>query len=206
MAGTITSRSPISHAEIEAIREAMPAFGSKIRGFDRHDAVFTGVETRTSSPLRITRGDALQSLNVRGLYPAGEGAGNVTYGEAFTIQPFGNSLVTLTLTAQQLKDVLEQQFAGCRGAGSTRHARRASSARKRSKPSGPVKIACRPFRCTTPMACPSERSNNTRSPRCASLTGTSAKLCAAARYTTASSSVLPAPVMAAIAVAALAES
>ncbi len=59
----------------EAIREAMPAFGSKIRGFDRHDAVFTGVETRTSSPLRITRGDALQSLNVRGLYPAGEGAG-----------------------------------------------------------------------------------------------------------------------------------
>lgn len=44
-----------------------------------------------------------------------EGDGNVTYGEAFTAQPFGNSLVTLTLTAQQIKDVLEQQFAGCRG-------------------------------------------------------------------------------------------
>jgi len=44
-----------------------------------------------------------------------EGDGNVTYGEAFTTQPFGNSLVTLTLTAQQIKDVLEQQFAGCRG-------------------------------------------------------------------------------------------
>jgi 5'-nucleotidase len=46
---------------------------------------------------------------------AGEGDGNVTYGEAFTAQPFGNSLVTLTLTAQQLKNLLEQQFAGCRG-------------------------------------------------------------------------------------------
>ena len=60
---------------IEALREALPAFGRKIRGFDRHDAVLTGVETRTSSPLRITRGDDFQSLNVRGLYPAGEGAG-----------------------------------------------------------------------------------------------------------------------------------
>lgn len=46
---------------------------------------------------------------------ADEGDGNVTYGEAFTTQPFGNSLVTMTLTAQQIKDVLEQQFAGCRG-------------------------------------------------------------------------------------------
>jgi uncharacterized FAD-dependent dehydrogenase len=60
---------------IEAMREAFPAFGRKIKGFDRHDAVLTGVETRTSSPLRITRGDDFQSLNVRGLYPAGEGAG-----------------------------------------------------------------------------------------------------------------------------------
>jgi len=61
---------------IEAIREALPAFGRQIRGFDRDDAVLTGVETRTSSPVRITR-DAvtMQSVNVRGLYPAGEGAG-----------------------------------------------------------------------------------------------------------------------------------
>ena len=51
-----------------------PAFGRKIKGFDMHDAVLTGVETRTSSPLRITRGEDYQSLNVRGLYPAGEGA------------------------------------------------------------------------------------------------------------------------------------
>ena len=60
---------------IEALREALPAFGRQIRGFDRPDAVFTGVETRTSSPLRITRGRDRQSLNVAGLYPAGEGAG-----------------------------------------------------------------------------------------------------------------------------------
>lgn len=50
---------------------------------------------------------------------AGEGAGNVTYGEAFTTQPFGNSLVTLSLTAQDLKDVLEEQFAGCKGQSAT---------------------------------------------------------------------------------------
>ncbi|RYF34218.1 MAG: NAD(P)/FAD-dependent oxidoreductase, partial [Comamonadaceae bacterium] len=59
---------------IEAMREAFPAFGRKIKGFDLHDAVLTGVETRTSSPIKITRGDDFQSLNVRGLYPAGEGA------------------------------------------------------------------------------------------------------------------------------------
>ncbi|KRW61972.1 NAD(P)/FAD-dependent oxidoreductase [Pseudomonas sp. TTU2014-080ASC] len=60
---------------IEAIREALPAFGKQIKGFDLHDAVLTGIETRTSSPVRITRGEDLQSLNVKGLYPAGEGAG-----------------------------------------------------------------------------------------------------------------------------------
>ena len=56
------------------IREALPVFGKKIRSFDMHDAVLTGVETRTSSPVKITRGDDFQSLNVKGLYPAGEGA------------------------------------------------------------------------------------------------------------------------------------
>jgi uncharacterized FAD-dependent dehydrogenase len=61
---------------IDAIREALPMFGRQIAGFDRDDAVLTGVESRTSSPVRITRdGDSLQSLNVRGLYPCGEGAG-----------------------------------------------------------------------------------------------------------------------------------
>jgi len=59
---------------IEAMREALPVFGRKIKGFDMHDAVMTGVETRTSSPLKISRGDNYQSLNTPGLYPAGEGA------------------------------------------------------------------------------------------------------------------------------------
>ncbi|MGH8820460.1 MAG: NAD(P)/FAD-dependent oxidoreductase [Rhodoferax sp.] len=59
---------------IEAIREALPAFARKLRGFDRPDAVLTGVETRTSSPLKMGRGEDLQSLSVRGIYPAGEGA------------------------------------------------------------------------------------------------------------------------------------
>ena len=60
---------------IAAIREALPAFDKQIKGFAMDDAVLTGVETRTSSPVRITRGDDFQSLNVKGLYPAGEGAG-----------------------------------------------------------------------------------------------------------------------------------
>jgi uncharacterized protein len=60
---------------IEAIREALPAFGKKIKGFDMFDAMLTGVETRTSSPLRMPRGENLQSTNIVGLYPAGEGAG-----------------------------------------------------------------------------------------------------------------------------------
>ena len=61
---------------ITAIREALPAFGREIRGFDRPDAVLTGIESRTSAPLRITRDPQhLQSRNVRGLYPCGEGAG-----------------------------------------------------------------------------------------------------------------------------------
>ncbi len=60
---------------IEAIREALPAFDRQIKGYNLHDAVLTGIETRTSSPLRITRDASFQSLNLRGLFPAGEGAG-----------------------------------------------------------------------------------------------------------------------------------
>lgn len=61
---------------LAAMREAIPAFDKQIRGFNQHDAVLTAVETRTSSPIRIKRNDDdLQSLNTRGLFPAGEGAG-----------------------------------------------------------------------------------------------------------------------------------
>ena len=59
---------------IQAMREALPVFGRKIKGYDMQDAVLTGVETRTSSPLKMTRGENYQSLNTLGLYPAGEGA------------------------------------------------------------------------------------------------------------------------------------
>ncbi|MEH2171648.1 NAD(P)/FAD-dependent oxidoreductase [Nostoc sp.] len=60
---------------IAAIREALPAFDKQIKGFAMNDAVLTGVETRTSSPIRIKRKEDYQSLNTVGLYPAGEGAG-----------------------------------------------------------------------------------------------------------------------------------
>ncbi|MCX7084253.1 MAG: NAD(P)/FAD-dependent oxidoreductase [Methylococcales bacterium] len=60
---------------IVAIREALPAFDKKIKGFAMADAVLTGVETRTSSPIRIKRNEQFQSINTKGLYPAGEGAG-----------------------------------------------------------------------------------------------------------------------------------
>lgn len=61
---------------ITAMREAIPEFAKKINGFDLHDAVLTGVETRTSAPIRIKRDDAtLQSINTKGLFPCGEGAG-----------------------------------------------------------------------------------------------------------------------------------
>jgi len=61
---------------VEALREAFPAFDKQVRGYFKHDAVLTGLETRTSSPIRIKRNDDdYQSLNTRGLFPAGEGAG-----------------------------------------------------------------------------------------------------------------------------------
>ena len=60
---------------IAAIREALTAFGRQIKGFDMDDAVLTGVETRTSSPVRLPRGVDFQSTNTPGLFPGGEGAG-----------------------------------------------------------------------------------------------------------------------------------
>ncbi len=72
----VSLNSALPDYAITAMREALPVFGRKIKGFDMHDAVMTGVETRTSSPLRIARDDdTLQSPTLAGLYPAGEGAG-----------------------------------------------------------------------------------------------------------------------------------
>ena len=58
-----------------ALREALPAFAQRLPGYDHPDAVLTGVETRTSSPVRIPRDQDMESLNTEGLIPAGEGAG-----------------------------------------------------------------------------------------------------------------------------------
>ncbi|MFT6274829.1 MAG: putative FAD-dependent dehydrogenase, partial [Halioglobus sp.] len=60
---------------VAAIREAIPAFDRQIKGFAMHDAILTGIETRTSSPICIKRDRDFQSLGSKGLYPAGEGAG-----------------------------------------------------------------------------------------------------------------------------------
>jgi uncharacterized FAD-dependent dehydrogenase len=60
---------------IEAIREALPVFDKQIRGYAMNDAILTGVETRTSSPICIRRDENCQSINIKGLFPAGEGAG-----------------------------------------------------------------------------------------------------------------------------------
>ena len=60
---------------VAAMREALPVFGRRIRGYDHPDVLLTGVETRTSSPVRFHRGADFQSLNTAGLFPAGEGAG-----------------------------------------------------------------------------------------------------------------------------------
>ena len=60
---------------VEALREAIPVFGRQIRDYDHPDVLLTGIESRTSSPVRITRGPDFQSINTARLYPAGEGAG-----------------------------------------------------------------------------------------------------------------------------------
>ena len=60
---------------VSAIQEALPEFEKRIRGFAQVDAVLTGIETRTSSPVRIMRGKDYQSISIQGLYPAGEGSG-----------------------------------------------------------------------------------------------------------------------------------
>ena len=60
---------------IDALREALPVFGRQIRNYDHPDVLMTGIESRTSSPVRITRGHDYQSVNTACVYPAGEGAG-----------------------------------------------------------------------------------------------------------------------------------
>ena len=60
---------------VSSIKEALPEFNKRIIGFTMDDAVLTGVETRTSSPVRMLRDKSYQRITVKGLYPAGEGSG-----------------------------------------------------------------------------------------------------------------------------------
>ena len=85
---------------VRAMREALPVFGRQMPGYDHPDVVLTGVETRTSSPVRITRGADFQSLNTRGLYPAGEGAG------------YAGGILSAAVDGIRVAEALAQELAG----------------------------------------------------------------------------------------------
>ena len=89
---------------IAAMREALPVFGRQIAGYDHPDVVMTGVETRTSSPIRITRGEDLQSLNTIGLFPAGEGAG------------YAGGILSAAVDGIKIAEAVARQIMGTNGA------------------------------------------------------------------------------------------
>lgn len=89
---------------IAAMREALPVFGRQIAGYDHPDVVMTGVETRTSSPIRITRGEDLQSLNTIGLFPAGEGAG------------YAGGILSAAVDGIKIAEAVARQIMGTKGA------------------------------------------------------------------------------------------
>lgn len=116
---------PISNIVIGSITQAMPNTSNLACNSDNGQMI-ADAQLAATAPAQFG-GAVIAFMNRGGVradftYPssaAGEGAGNVTYGEAYTVQPFGNSLVTMTVTAQDLKNVLEQQFSGCRGQSAT---------------------------------------------------------------------------------------
>jgi uncharacterized FAD-dependent dehydrogenase len=85
---------------VTAMREALPVFGRKIKGYDMPDAIMTGVETRTSSPVKIPRDKYFQSLNTKGLYPAGEGAS------------YAGGILSAGVDGIKVAEALAQQWAG----------------------------------------------------------------------------------------------
>jgi uncharacterized FAD-dependent dehydrogenase len=87
---------------ISALREAIPAFDRQIHGFALDDALLTGVETRTSSPVRVTRGKDCQSRNVRGLFPAGEGAG------------YAGGILSAAIDGIEVAEALALDFLSCK--------------------------------------------------------------------------------------------
>ncbi|MDX1915234.1 MAG: bifunctional metallophosphatase/5'-nucleotidase [Methylophilus sp.] len=116
---------PIANVVIGSITQAMPNSSNNACNSDNGQMI-ADAQLAATAPAQFG-GAQIAFMNRGGVradftFPssaAGEGNGNVTYGEAYTVQPFGNSLVTMTLTAQDLKNVLEQQFAGCRGQSAT---------------------------------------------------------------------------------------
>lgn len=118
--------SPIANQVIGSISAALPSATSDAACNIPAGDLIADSQLAATAPAAFG-GAVIAFMNAGGVrspgftYPqsVGEGDGNVTYGEAFTVQPFGNSLVTLTLTAQNIKDVLEEQFAGCRGQSTT---------------------------------------------------------------------------------------
>lgn len=112
---------PISNVVIGSITQAMPN-SSNVACNSDNGQMLADAQLAATAPAQFG-GAQIAFMNRGGVRAdftyansaANEGDGNVTYGEAYTVQPFGNSLVTMTVTAQDLKNVLEQQFAGCRG-------------------------------------------------------------------------------------------
>jgi hypothetical protein len=87
---------------IAAIREAIPAFEKSLKGFAMHDAVLTGVETRTSAPIRITRDENFESTNTKGLFPAGEGAG------------FAGGIISAAVDGMKVAEAVARKIIQCR--------------------------------------------------------------------------------------------
>ena len=85
---------------VAAMRESIVAFDRKLRGFALPDAVLTGVETRTSSPVRMTRGESFESTSFQGLYPAGEGAG------------YAGGIVSAAVDGIKVAEAIARRFAG----------------------------------------------------------------------------------------------
>jgi hypothetical protein len=90
---------------IAAIREAIPAFEKSFKGFAMNDAVLTGVETRTSAPIRIARNENFESVNTKGLYPAGEGAG------------FAGGIISAAVDGMKVAEAVAQKVAQSSGQG-----------------------------------------------------------------------------------------
>jgi 5'-nucleotidase len=115
---------PISNVVIGSITKAMPNTSDAACNSDNGQLLAdaqlaaTAAEQFGSAQIAFMNRGGVRADFIYASSVMNEGDGNVTYGEAYTVQPFGNSLVTMTLTAQDLKNVLEQQFAGCRGQAS----------------------------------------------------------------------------------------